>query len=1086
MRLERYKMIRIFFLLLVLLLPAVGSFGQSSDMNYVQTKTYLDDAGSTFLRHIDYYDELGVVTETVDVGGNTTNTPIKIKTDYNSQLKPIYQWTPVPSIGLDYIDRYGVADAAEEAYGYYDSPYSEYGYDDFLQLTSSTKPGDDWCSHPVTITRNVVPAGMVRKYSVDSNGTLVNDGTYYPYGLLTSATTTDEDGRSMTVFTDFHGNTVLERRGEGNDTYYVYDEYGRLSYVLPPMCQQCDTPVFPKYWYRYKYDDRGRCIWKQLPGCEPIQYWYDNADRVVSEQDGHLREKSLQRHYFYDAIGRLTMQTIHSASISHSQATEANAVAVELKNYYDSYSCCQELAQLFPLWTNTINSNSSASTVARGKPTATVCYTSDGNSYFELYRYDANGRMSDKISAYADKWMKTSTMTYNFIGDVGTTKESVYTCSNGQLSEIANRRTINQYHAGTRLLKKTTVTHLDQNGTTSTQVISQPTYDVFGNVTANNRPGTAADMTYTYDRLHGWVRGISSPSGFSEELLRETATNAQYSGNIGSIQWQNTINGERHRYDYTYDALGRLTSAGYSSSGNGTEGRYDESVSYNPNGSIEQLQRYGMKNNGTFGEIDDLTVSYDGNRLMKVTDNAEALNYNGALDFNDGADADCEYQYDSNGALTRDGNRGINSITYDYGHHAYKINLDVNRRPRYILNDYTPDGRKLMSRHVSSTPTGASSYRRLTVTDLYVDGLILRNGAPYIWQFDGGYVELNANGTPTSWNYYVCDHLGSTRKVVDSNDNVKETVNYYPFGSEMKMQDPAQMAGDTWQPYRFTGKELDQQNSLNWYDFGARWFDVAGVPMWTSVDPLAENYYSISPYTYCENNPVNAIDPDGRAVNFAAAGIGAVVGAGIYATIAYWEGKSPKQILGAAGEGAIVGGVTGLTLGASIAIAGSTTAGEAAVGALSSGAGNAANQLISHGEIKGDELFCSTIVGAVSGPLSAEGGKFVEKCGDNAIGAIKSETANTIANARSLASSQVEQTGAKMGGKYAKQQVKKVTSEIIKEANSYASSAVKTVESITAGKKWSVQMGIGTMASKVSDYCDSAKEKVKSLFYKLF
>lgn len=136
MDLNRLRTYRILFLLLALLLPAAGTFAQSSDMNYVQTKTYLDDAGSTFLRHIDYYDELGVVTETVDVGGNTTNTPIKIKTDYNSQLKPIYQWTPVPSVGYDYIDRYGIADAAEEAYGYYDSPYSEYGYDDFLQLTS--------------------------------------------------------------------------------------------------------------------------------------------------------------------------------------------------------------------------------------------------------------------------------------------------------------------------------------------------------------------------------------------------------------------------------------------------------------------------------------------------------------------------------------------------------------------------------------------------------------------------------------------------------------------------------------------------------------------------------------------------------------------------------------------------------------------------------------------------------------------------------------------------------------------------------------------------------------------------------------
>ena len=65
------------------------------------------------------------------------------------------------------------------------------------------------------------------------------------------------------------------------------------------------------------------------------------------------------------------------------------------------------------------------------------------------------------------------------------------------------------------------------------------------------------------------------------------------------------------------------------------------------------------------------------------------------------------------------------------------------------------------------------------VRAVWDDGLILRDGVPYIWQFDGGYVELDTNGTPTSWNYYVTDHLGSTRKVVDSNNNVKETINYY-------------------------------------------------------------------------------------------------------------------------------------------------------------------------------------------------------------------------------------------------------------------------------------------------------------------
>jgi RHS repeat-associated protein len=133
-----------------------------------------------------------------------------------------------------------------------------------------------------------------------------------------------------------------------------------------------------------------------------------------------------------------------------------------------------------------------------------------------------------------------------------------------------------------------------------------------------------------------------------------------------------------------------------------------------------------------------------------------------------------------------------------------------------------------------------------------------------IWKFNGGYVELNANGAPTSWNYYVTDHLGSTRMVVDSNDSIKEVINYYPFGSEMRMTNPALLTDGTSHPYRFTGKELDKLNNLNMYDFGARWYDVAGVPMWTSVDPLAEEYYNVSPYAYCFNNPVKYIDPDGR------------------------------------------------------------------------------------------------------------------------------------------------------------------------------------------------------------------------------
>ena len=245
--------------------------------------------------------------------------------------------------------------------------------------------------------------------------------------------------------------------------------------------------------------------------------------------------------------------------------------------------------------------------------------------------------------------------------------------------------------------------------------------------------------------------------------------------------------------------------------------------------------------------------------------------------------------------------RGIDIISYDYGHHPNNVSMGM----RHIRYDYTPDGRKLSTSHATTIS------KRITnvTTDTYIDGLILRNGKPQMWQFGGGYVELDDNGTPTSWNYYITDHLGSTRMVVDSNNNIKETINYYPFGSEMRMSNPYQIirknskmnletAGftmpadsavnikelgimmpidsvakgnepalayeDYWQRYRFSGKELDKQNGLNMYDFGARLFDVAGVPMWTSVDPLAEKNYPYSPYSYCAGDPVNKIDPDGR------------------------------------------------------------------------------------------------------------------------------------------------------------------------------------------------------------------------------
>ena len=140
-------------------------------------------------------------------------------------------------------------------------------------------------------------------------------------------------------------------------------------------------------------------------------------------------------------------------------------------------------------------------------------------------------------------------------------------------------------------------------------------------------------------------------------------------------------------------------------------------------------------------------------------------------------------------------------------------------------------------------------------TDIY--HLILRNDSPLLWKFNGGYVELNANGQPT-YHYYTKDHLGNNRAVVNHNGTVEQVVHYYPFGAVYSDAGTA----DALQRYKYNGKELDRMHGLNQYDYGARNYDPL-MCRFTQMDPLAEEYYNVSPYAYCVNNPVNMIDLDG-------------------------------------------------------------------------------------------------------------------------------------------------------------------------------------------------------------------------------
>ena len=141
----------------------------------------------------------------------------------------------------------------------------------------------------------------------------------------------------------------------------------------------------------------------------------------------------------------------------------------------------------------------------------------------------------------------------------------------------------------------------------------------------------------------------------------------------------------------------------------------------------------------------------------------------------------------------------------------------------------------------------------------YVGGLIFENGQLGKFLFEGGYATFS-NGQPV-YHYYTQDHLGNNRAVVNHNGNIEQIVHYYPFGAIYSDAG----TNDGLQRYKYNGKELDRMHGLNQYDYGARNYDPL-LCRFTQIDPLCEKYYSINPYAYCGNNPVNAIDPNGKEI----------------------------------------------------------------------------------------------------------------------------------------------------------------------------------------------------------------------------
>ena len=514
------------------------------------------------------------------------------------------------------------------------------------------------------------------------------------------------------------------------------------------------------------------------------------------------RSAGKETFYSYDKFGRLTQQGERTTQ------TET----VYLQNYYDSY---KNFRAALP---NDVREQylDDTSDNAKGSLTGTIMNVfGSSEKIYTVYYYDIKGRVIKTIeNNLMGSYNKTVT-TYTFTDQPATV--TLTHTANGKLTQT-EVYTYTYDHSD----RISSVTHkLNSNAAVT---LASYTYDNKGRMATKKLHGSSTNqLTYAYN-IRNWLTGINS-NKFTQSLTYNNGS-IGFNGNITAMSW--TANGSSHSYSFTYDGVNRMLNATH-----GT-GAYNEKVtSYDKNGNIIELQRYNTS------LVDNLTYTYNGNQLTIVEDAT-----GNATGFTNGASTSNEYVYDYNGNLTKDLNKGITNISYNALSLPQVVTFSNGNTITYL---YTADGRKLRTVHVLNGTA--------TTTD-YCGNVIYENGIQKLLLTDEGYIDLANSNT---YYYYLKDHQGNNRVVVNSSGTVAETNHYYPFGGTFAT------SSSSVQPYKYNGKEYDSKNGLNWYDYGARHYDAA-LGRWHVVDPLAEKYYSWSSYVYCLNEPISNIDPNGKSV----------------------------------------------------------------------------------------------------------------------------------------------------------------------------------------------------------------------------
>lgn len=871
-------------------------FDYNTSENYVKTKTLNGSKEKQSILSVQFYDQWGRPSMTASQGLSPQGTFSYSMQTYDVLGRSDKTWIMAPSnlASIRKMQPEEFRALSEVAFG--DScGYEQTSYDALNRPVRKTLAGTSWRNKETKTDYLTNKEREVKLYSISGN--TVCSTSFYPAGTLTCTAVIDPDGLTHKTYKDLFGNVILDRRGGNADTYYIYDDCNRMRFVLSPMFQV--VPDLDKFAYQYRYDGKGNNIWKQLPGCEQEERWYDSRDRLCKLQDGLLRRQNKYRVFDYDDLNRLKRQSLGNE-------TDASNEKYEIVNFYDNYDFLDEYSDFLP--DNVSFFKPKDWFYAAGQLSGQLQKASNGDDLLTIFEYEEFGRLKIKTEIGLDQ--SVSIRSYSYQTPTGEPeleefKQYQYDKATEELTLQYLGQIENKYDIPhTKLLHSSVITINDiANGKTMTDTISSLTYDEFGRMVANDRSGTAGDMSYEYDKLHGWLTETTAKGGFEQTLLRETgARECRFNGSIAAMEWKCGKDIKR-RYDYVYDGLNRLDYAHYSSyqadwaqtkagasptmrliPGDWRNGDYSVCYNYDKNSNLLEAERQGWAyvdedGNDVYDTVDDVMIEYNGNQrksatLFTVTDD----DYYGKMTFVNGVEKSVEYAYDGNGNLTRDDNKGITKIEYDLLGNPRKVSMAQNRSIEYV---YSADGRKLRTVHsraiaVRTKPKSGKmgGYRIEYIGDTtdYINNYVFKNGKPEMYRFKGGYYSFDEKGKLDACHYYVQDCQGNNRMVVNGHTNkVEQISHYYPYGA---------LIGDiSTQPekqdFKYSGKELDRTYGLDLYDFHARQYDPL-LPGFNSIDPKAEVDYHISPYVYCGGDPVNRVDNDGEIWNFI---IGGVIGA---------------------------------------------------------------------------------------------------------------------------------------------------------------------------------------------------------------